>query len=798
MSFRGKFNDLFQGISKRSPLIKMALRERLTAMISSDKASDPNVPKQRKKPAQTLKQLYKRLLSLFSARRITGSGSGSDEGASKQARENSENEATGPPSDDPLLDCLMYFVTTHGKSSTRSALLTGIPLVEGVLTPSLYVRAARRADLKSEIIEKSLYEIADCVLPIILLQENNNACVIKEINGPNAVLLYPPSFAEPDRIKLKKLKSTYTGYAIYTTPLADSEKEEKIEEKRHDAWFWDTILLFRKNYLQIGISSLLMNVLALATPMFVMNVYDRVIPNNAIETLWVLATGVLTIIFFDFIIRSMRARTIDAAGKKIDWILASKLMEKVVSIRMESKPSSVGAFANSINSYESIRTFFTSATISAVFDLPFIPIFLFVIAYIGGPIVLVPLCAVPIVVIVAVFLELPMRSSAQQQFNINLQRNSFLFEMLTGLESIKSLGSEGRTQKKWEESTFAAARHSEKVRLYANLVANFTVFTSQAVTIVSVIVGVYLIQDGLLTMGGLIACSILNARVLLPLAQLTNIITNYQQAKLGLNNLNAIMEMPDELLPEGTQIFHDKVTGDVDFDEVIFHYPMQKKPAIKGISISIRAGEKIGIIGRIGSGKTTILKLILGLYHATDGHVKIDGVDISQINPSDLRKEIGYVSQAPALFSGTARDNIAYANPSESNDKILLASKISGADDFISNHPDGYNMQVGERGEFLSSGQQQAIGLARALVTEPKILLLDEPCSNMDSLSERKFISKLKDVIPDRTLFLATHKLSLLAFVEKIIVLDQGSVVVFGGREQVLKALNDGTIKVRV
>lgn len=715
-----------------------------------------------------------------------------------QPAANKDDETSEETDGNQLLDCLQYFVRLHGRTSSRSSLITGLPLVDGELTPTLYVRAATRADLKSDIFAKPIDELADCVLPVILILEDNRACVLTDVIGGEATVLYPPHMDRPVSMQLSQLMSVYSGYAIYTSPIAESERAHVEESEREGGWFWNTILQFKRSYMQIGAASLLMNIMALAVPMFVMNVYDRVVPNNAIETLWVLAGGALVVIGFDFIIRNMRSRIIDSAGKKIDWILASKLMEKVMSIKMEDKPSSVGAFANEINSYESVRTFFTTATIAAVFDIPFIPIFLIVIGLIGGPIVMVALTAIPIVVAVAVFLELPIRSSAQQYHSINLQKHSFLFEMLTGLESIKTLNSQGRAQKKWEDNAFTSAKYQEHTKAYSNFVTNFTAFMTQVVTVISVIIGVYLIVAGELTMGGLIACSILNGRVLMPLAQLTNIIINYQQAKLGLANLNRIMDMDDELLPEGQQLFHDEVRGDVEFDDVFFQYANQKKPAVRNLSFSARSGEKVGIIGRIGSGKTTLLKLILGLYHATDGHVKIDGIDISHINPCDLRREVGYVSQAPALFAGTIRDNIAYANPSEDNEKILRASKISGADDFISRHPDGYNMQVGERGEFLSSGQQQAVGLARALVSDPKVLLLDEPCSNMDSLSERQFIAKLKDIIPDKTIFLATHKMSLLAFVEKIIVIDRGNMVMFGTREQVLKALNDGSIKVRV
>lgn len=698
---------------------------------------------------------------------------------------------------DPLLDCLVFLTKLNGHPYTKESLKSGLPLVNNCLTPSLFLRSAKRAGMAARIVKHPLKSISPLILPVVLILNNEQSCVLLSIDNDTAQVVFPETDEGETSITTEKLEEQYTGYSIFVKALHNYESradEHRIEKPK--SWFWTTIFQYKKNYMQVAVASFLVNLFALASPMFVMNVYDRVIPNNAVETLWALSTGIILVFFFDFVLKYLRGYLIDISGKKSDTLLASMIMQQILSMRMEHKPQSVGGFSNQINGYESLREFFTSATLAGVIDLPFIFLFLWFISFIGGSLVYVPMLAIPIVIVASVLLEIPIRRSIEKSFFGSVQKQALLIESIGSLETIKSLNTESQLQRKWENYVSQVARATLKSKMFSSLATNFTSYVIQMVTVVTVIYGVHLIELGELSMGGLIACSLLSGRTLAPLAQIASIITRYQQSRLGLQGLNKIMATPTERDKASQFLHRPTIKGKIEFKGVNFTYPNQKQVALENINFTLNPGERLAIIGRIGSGKTTLQKLILGLYEAQEGSVRIDDTDIAQIDPADLRRHIGYVGQDNMLFYGSVRDNITASTPWASDEAILKACEIAGVADFIHKHPSGYDMITGERGECLSNGQRQTIAIARALLSDPTLLLFDEPTSAMDHTSEATFLERMKDYTQDKTLILITHKQNLLDMVDRVIIMDNGKIAVDGPKEKVLKALLAGQVKV--
>lgn len=700
--------------------------------------------------------------------------------------------------DDPLLGCLVLLTNYGHRPYSADALRAGLPLVDNRLTPDLFIRAAERAGLAARLLRRSLDTINNLVLPAVLLMENRHACVLleKDPNTGMATILQPESGGGEHQIPLEQLAQQYIGTAIFVRPeyRFDERTPELLNVKsRH--WFWGTIMRPWRIYRDVLLASFMINLFALASPLFIMNVYDRVVPNNAIETLWVLAIGVGIVYGFDLLMRVLRGYFIDIAGKKSDILLSSMIFEKVMGIKMEARPASVGAFANNLRAFESIRDFITSATITTLVDLPFVLLFLAVIAFIGGSMVFIPLLIIPFVIIYAIFIQAPLRHSIESTFRASAQKNATLIESLMGMETIKTLGAEGPVQRKWEQAVGYIAKFGVRSRLLSASVVNITTFLQQMASIGIVIYGVYLITDGDLSMGALIACVILTGRAMAPMAQVANLAVNFHQAETALKSLNEIMAKPIERSREKPYVRRPKFSGSIEFQNVTFKYPGQTTPALNNISFKLNHGERLAIIGRIGSGKTTLEKLILGLYEPEQGAVYLDGVDVRQIDPADLRHNIGYMPQDIVLFYGSVRENIVYGAPYADDRSMLRAAEIAGVDEFVNRHPLGYDMPVGERGEGLSGGQRQSIAIARAMLLDPPILLMDEPSNAMDQGTEKRFKGKLVDYVQDKTMILVTHRASLLDLVDRLLVVDNGRLVADGPKQQVLDALKQGKIK---
>lgn len=698
---------------------------------------------------------------------------------------------------DPLLGCLVVLTRLEHNPFSPETLIAGLPLVDNKLTPDLFIRAAARAGLSAQIVSRTLHDISQLVLPAVLLLKNRQACVLVSINKAKktAKVIQPESKEGEIDIPLSELAKQYTGYAIFARPSFrfDLRTEEGFKE-RPKSWFWGVISTTWNLYSEVLIASFFINLFAIASSLFVMNVYDRVVPNNAMDTLTVLAIGVLVVFCFDFLMKMLRGYFIDIAAKKTDVLLSASIFEQMLGIRMSARPESVGSFANNIQQFESFRDFFTSTTISTLIDLPFVLFFILIVYSIGGYVALVPILAVPTVIFAGYLIQKPLNQVVKETYRYSGQKQAMLIESLAGVETIKGLSAEGPLQRKWEHTVGMAAKLGTKVRGLSLAAVNFSTFVQQIAGVLVVILGVHKIGLNEMSMGGVIACTILTGRALAPLAQVAGLLTRYHQSVAALQSLDNVMKMPTDRLRGRTPLHRPILNGDIQFKEVSFLYPRQSVPALQNVSFKISPGEKVGIIGRIGSGKTTIEKLILGFYQAAEGSVLLDGTEISQLDPAAVRRNIGYVPQDIILFYGSVKENITFGSPFADDSAILRAAKISGVTEFVSKHPQGFDMQVGERGEKLSGGQRQAIAIARALILDPPILVLDEPTNMMDNRTEELFKNELMKETKDKTLILVTHKGSLLSLVDRLILLDGGRIIADGPRDLVLKALAEGKL----
>ncbi|GMM87902.1 type I secretion system permease/ATPase [Vibrio fortis] len=699
---------------------------------------------------------------------------------------------------DPLLNSLIYVSRYYGLANSPEALVNGLPLADGKLTPFLFPRSAERAGLVAKENRSNLESIPELILPAVLLLKQGEACVLNRIDfqKQEAEIITAESGMVPILIPLEELKAQFIGrYFLVKKQFRYDERSPEILKTRHGHWFWGTIWESKKIYRDVLIASILINLFAIAAPMFTRLVYDKVVPNLAFETLWVLASGIFVVFTFDLLLKLMRSYFIDIAGKKSDILISSKLFSKVLGIRMEAKPASVGAFAKNLQEFESIREFFTSATIGSLIDLPFAILFLTLIWLMAGDLVYVPIVGVVILVIYAIIIQGPLRRTIEEGSRLASQKYANLIESLAGLETVKLFSAQSQFQFRWEEAVAHMANWNIKSRRITDSIQNTAGFVQQSTNVGMIIFGVYLIAEGDLTMGGLIAATMLSGRAIGPLVQLSILSTRYNQAKSSMTLIEQVMDMPDEQ-EEGKRYIHRPIIqGHIALDKVTFHYPDSPIASVRDLSLTITPGEKVAIIGRIGSGKTTLERLIMGLYKPTEGHVRIDDTDMEQLHHVDVRRNIGCVPQDSNLFYGSVRDNITLGRPLVDDRDVMDAANRAGVTNFTQQDPAGLERQVGEGGGLLSGGQRQAVAIARAFLGRPPVLLMDEPTSAMDNRSEMHIKHQLNQLLPSETLILITHKTSMLDVVDRVIVMEKGCIIADGPKAKVLSDLKQGKVR---
>lgn len=705
--------------------------------------------------------------------------------------------ATCPVQLDVLLECLVALTRLHDQPATRDALRAGLPLEGGRLTPSLFGRAASRAGLASRIVKRDLESLPEALLPAVLLLGDDEACVLVGWDeGRNVARVILPELCElPVDLPRAELAQRYIGTALLARPKHRFDRRTpEVGDVSQRHWFWGTMAESWHVYRDVLVAAFLINLFALALPLFTMNVYDRVVPNRALETLWLLGVGLMAVLVVDFVLRMMRGYFIDLASNRIDVRLSSMIMERVLGLRMESRPLSVGAFASNLRSFETVRDFITSATVTALIDLPFAVIFLLVILWIDWALAIPLAIGAALILAYAMSIQFKLHALAETSYRASAQRNATLIESLVGLETIKTVGAEGVMQRRWEKTVAFLTGISTQLRLLSASAINGSAWMQQFVSLAVIVVGVYRIADIHLTMGGLIACTMLVSRALAPIGQVAGLLVQYHNASTALSSLNQMMGLPVERPADAGFVSRPQIRGDIEFHDVHFSYPGQEYEALRGVSLRIAAGEHVAIIGRVGSGKSTLQKLVLGLYQPSGGAVRIDGIDARQLDPAELRRHIGHVPQDSNLFFGTLRENIALGKPFAEDADVIAAAEIAGIADFINVHPRGFDMMVGERGESLSGGQRQGVALARAVMGDPPILLLDEPTGSMDFSAEEGIKQRLAAYTAGKTLLVVTHRTSLLDIVDRLVVIDAGKIMADGPKAEVIEALAQGRV----
>jgi ATP-binding cassette subfamily C protein LapB len=707
---------------------------------------------------------------------------------------------------DPLLDSLVELCRLHGQGGSRASLSAGLPLVDGRLTLELAERAAARAGMAARLQRLPLEAIDAAALPAILVLADNQSCVLVgwAADGRAQVLL-PATGQGAVTLTREELAARYAGVALFVRPQFrfDSRTRSGNETRpaRHGHWFWSVIGSQRFVYRDVLAAAALVNLFALAFPIFSMNVYDRVVPNAAVETLWAMAIGIVLVLCADLWLRNLRSRFVDEASARIDVELSATLMERVLGLRLAHRPESVGSFASNLRGFEQVRDFIASSTVTALIDLPFALLFVLVMLWLS------PWLAIPVVVVFAVIvilgwvLQHRLHQLSETTWRASAQRNATLIESLTGLETIKAQGAEGAIQAKWERANTFLARINVRMRALSSSAMYGTAWLTQLTSVMVIVIGVYLIGERQLTMGALIAAGMLAGRALAPAGQVVGLLMQYQGARTALESLDRLMNQPVERpsLAEGAAPFVQRreFKGEIELRNVRFAYPNREDLALDGISLRVTPGERVAFIGRVGSGKSTLQRLVMGLYQPMEvngGAVLLDGIDLRQLDPADVRRNIGHVAQDVLLFHGSLRDNIAFGLPYADDAAIVAAAEVAGLTEFVHRHPKGFDLPVGERGELLSGGQRQAVGIARAVLHNAPILLLDEPTSAMDFSTEAHITQRLGDLAQGKTVLLVTHRTSLLAFVNRVVVVDNGRIVADGPRDRIMEALQSGRI----
>ena len=683
---------------------------------------------------------------------------------------------------DPLLEALVAMTRLHHQPHSAESLTAGLPLEDGRLTTPLFIRAAASVGFNASYVQRQLTDITPLILPVVLEMKGDQAAILVERNGDVATVLFLDEQEKTHEIEITSLEERYDGNCYLLKPGMAVEGISKD-------WFWSTIRKSRGLYAEVLVASLLINLFALVTPLFIMNVYDRVVPNHAIETLWVLASGIAIVFIFDLIMKSLRGYFIDAASKRADITLSAQTFNRVMDIKMSHRPNRVGSFANNLQEFDSFREFFTSTTLVALIDLPFVILFVLLIYLVGGVLAIVPLVAIPMIILAGLALQRPLHGIITETFKESAAKHAMLIEVLASLDTVKGARAEGVMQKRWETFNAKLAKMGLRSRFLSMSIVNLAQLIQQTSTIAIVAVGVYAIIDGNLSVGGLIACTILTGRCLAPMGQVAGILTRYHHSIAAFNAIDRVMALPVER-PAGKSFLHrPSIKGDIEFKEVTFNYRDQQISALSNISFKITEGEKVAIIGRTGSGKTTLQKLIMDYYEPDAGAILVSGTDINQIDPTDLRRNMSYVPQEISLFSGTVRENIVLGTPLATDEAVLEAARVAGILDFLNTHPEGFDLDVGERGERLSGGQRQGIAIARAVINRAPILVLDEPTASIDNTAEMLFLKHFFEYAKNRTLLLVTHKTSMLSLVDRLIVLNDGKIIADGPRDEVLKML---------
>ncbi|MGN6447480.1 MAG: type I secretion system permease/ATPase [Brucella intermedia] len=700
--------------------------------------------------------------------------------------------------EDPLLDGLLLLCDLYERSASGPQLTAGLPLsADGKLTLDLMERAGSRADLAISVRSgQNIQKIPGGLLPVLLVMQDHSVIVLSACQRNECTILVPQMPAKPLTISLEDLQAEHSGTVVFCAPTPRfDERAEAFGAQKEKHWFWSEVRQYKWSFVEIAGAAALTNILAICSSLFSRQVFDRVVPNQAFSTLWVLVIGVLIAIGMEAIIRITRAYLIDMTGKKLDLGLSSRIFEQAMAMKLAERPRSTGSFVNQVRECDSVREFFTSTTIAAVSDIPFVFLFIAIIWLIAGPMAYVQILAIPLIVIPGLLAQPALAKASRRHLRESSIRNGLLIEAMTGAETVKVLAAESRFQRLWEEYAVLLASNSTAMRAITNTLSYLASSVQQIAYVMLMVVGVYLIADGQLTSGGLLACSILSSRAISPLTQLAGIFGRWQQMQAALVGLEGIIKAPVDR-PHGRKFVHrPRLQGEYSLEDAQFRYEKEGDPALRIASLSLASGSATALLGTNGSGKSTLLKVLAGLYDPAEGRLLLDGTDMRQVDPVDVRRQLAYLPQDVRLFYGSLRDNLLLGVGHRSDEELLQSLEFVGAEGLVRNHAQGLDRAIGEGGSGVSGGQRQSIGLARVWLRDPRIVLLDEPTAAMDHALELKVINNMKTWLNGRTFVVATHRQPVLQLVDEAVIMNRGKIAASGPLDGVLAGLSSNRDK---
>jgi ATP-binding cassette, subfamily C, bacterial LapB len=707
---------------------------------------------------------------------------------------------SSPADTDSLLQSLLWICDSYGVEKSVASFMAGLPSTNR-LSIEQGMRSLEASGFATKLVKRDASIFPNELLPVVVMTKTGGALILKQrIQSdkglrPQFECLDPSTSNQSFMVSEAELLTIQSGHCLLVKQLPKPGEAggEDAEEPSGSSWLWKTVWRYRRYYYDSILASILINVLSTLGGLFAIHIYDRVIPLKAYSTLWSLVVGVVMAMLFEAAARHLRDYLLDLAARKSDITLSSALFKQALGLRLEHTPPSSGAFAHQVRQFETVRDFAASASMAVITDLPFALLFIFMIFTVAGPLAVVPLAAIFIVMITAILVQYPMHKLMLETFRDQSAMMGVLIESIEGIETLRVTGASGIMIKRYEELNATTAHSGMRFRIISNIVMTFFNLVQQAQGIIVMVWGTYLIHQGELSTGALVGCMMFAGRAIGPVGQFVQLAMRFQTAKTAMSGLNSLMEMPVERDPTRSYLQKTKFNGSIDIQKLSFAYPStgnHKPPiALRDVTLSIEPGERVAFVGKIGSGKSTLLRMIAGLYQPIEGQVKIDGIDIRQIDPVDFRNQIGYVTQDLRLFRGTLRENIFLGRPAATVDAFMEVVALTGLDKIADAHPMGYDMPIGSMGLGLSGGQRQLVALARALVTRPKILLMDEPTSAMDMQTEAMFTKRLEDIVKGRTVIIVTHRPSLLSVVDRIVVMDNQRMVADGEKEKILAML---------
>ncbi|PIT72228.1 hypothetical protein B9Z31_14130 [Limnohabitans sp. G3-2] len=696
---------------------------------------------------------------------------------------------------DPLLHCLALASHLLGLPVHVSALRVGFAVDDNGHVPAAALPdLARVHGLMAAWSRVKPSAVPGYVLPVIVPLQDGRACVLRTIEQGQAQILSPETGQQELVMPVSELDALASG-EVLVVKLPPQRADQTLTPMQGAAfdWFWGTLWRFRHFYVESMLATVVANILALASVFFTMNVYDRVVPTQAYASLWTLAIGTLVAAVLEYVMRWLKARLVDLGGKRADLAINATLLREIMSIRLEHRPQSIGIFSSSMKDFEALRDFFSSASLVVLADLPFVVVFILLIAIVGGPLAWIPALAVPVVLLLAWWVQKPLMVAMRENMKESGDKQSVLVEAVLNLELLKAHNAEGYLQRRWEQSNLAGADSYRKIRSLSNAVTGFISTLSQVATVAMVVWGVYLIHANQLTLGGLIACVILLGRAISPLGSVMGLASRFQQARTALETLDGLIQRPRDREVGKRYVVPEQVQGRIEALDLEFAYPGESRlPVIRRLNLGLEAGSHLALLGRVGSGKSTLIRLMAGLYDPLGGSVRVDGIDMRQLDPAELRARIGYVSQDPQLFMGTLRENLILSDSWISDAKIVQVLQTLDLYNMVAAHPKGLDMPLTEAGGGLSGGQRQLVTLARLMLRDPALVFMDEPTANMDQNTEARVIAVLGQWLQGRTLVLSTHRTQLLEWVDRIAVIDAGQCVLEGPKAEMIEKLSKG------